>query len=77
MDVHQQVGERSFEYSREIVSARKPYKNYAETGDCHAGEESIVVAEIAFPPNGRPLFSVHGSHSPTATFRLSRQELLR
>jgi hypothetical protein len=51
MDMHQHVGERSFEYSGEIVSARKPYKNDDETGDRHNGEEPIVVAKIAFPPD--------------------------
>jgi hypothetical protein len=60
-----------------IVSARKPYKNYDETADRHAGEESMVVAKIAFPPSRRPLFSVQGSHSPSATLRLSRQDLIR
>jgi hypothetical protein len=35
----------------------------------------VVVAEIAFPPNRRPQFSVQASHSPSTTHRLSRQSL--
>lgn len=57
MNVHQRVGERSFEYPRQIVSSRKTYKHYDKRDDRHAGEESIVVAESALPPYRMLLFS--------------------
>jgi hypothetical protein len=70
VDVHEQVGKRSVEYSREIISPRKACKYYDEKDTCHGAEESISVAEIARPPDRRTLFCVQGSHSLSSRVRL-------
>jgi hypothetical protein len=43
-DVNEQVGQRSFEHSGQIVAVCKPHKHRGENHHSHDGKEKIVEA---------------------------------